>query len=184
VKEPLWISVEEAIAGNKHLVAQFGGLDAGVRDVNLLHAALARPLNKWHYEAPQPSLYVLAAGYAYGIAKGHVFHDGNKRTAYLVAVTFLEMNGIICAPDQESLVETMVSVADGSMSEQKLAMWLSENSYKTRGLSEDANESFRLDSKKRTRGSGQGSKAANATADVRKSGTKPVKAQHRRRRSA
>ncbi len=180
MKEPLWISVEEAIAGNKHLVAQFGGLDAGVRDANLLHAALARPLNKWHYETPQPSFYVLAAGYAYGIAKGHVFHDGNKRTAYLVAVTFLEMNGIICAPDQKRLVETMVSVADGSMSEQKLATWLSENSYKTRGFSEDANESFRLDSKKRAKGS----KSPNATADMRKSGPKSVKAQHKRRRSA
>jgi hypothetical protein len=121
-----------------------------------------------------------SAGYAYGIAKGHVFHDGNKRTAYLVAVTFLEMNGIICAPEQRSLVETMVSVADGSMSEQELAAWFSENSIKTRGLSEDANESFRLDSKKRAKGS----TPPNATADVRKSGSKSVKTQHKRRRSA
>ena len=134
--EPLWLSAEEAIAINRMLVAQFGGLDAGVRDESLLQAALARPLNKWHYDEPRPDLFTLAAAYAFGIAKGHVFHDGNKRAAYVVAVTFLDINDIICAPSQPDIVETMVALADGSMSETELAQWFRNNVRRPIGLGE------------------------------------------------
>jgi death on curing protein len=136
VKEPLWISADEALAINRMLVAQFGGLDAGVRDENLLQAALGRPLNKWHYDEPKPDLFVLAAAYAFGVAKGHVFHDGNKRAAYVVAVTFLDINGIIYAPAQADIVDTMVAVADGSMSEAALADWFRNNVRRPSGLAE------------------------------------------------
>jgi death-on-curing protein len=138
VKESLWISADEALAINRMLVAQFGGLDAGVRDENLLQAALGRPLNKWHYDEPKPDLFVLAAAYAFGIAKGHVFHDGNKRAAYVVAVTFLEINGTVCAPAQADIVETMVTVADGSMSEAALVAWFRTNVRRPSGLAESA----------------------------------------------
>jgi death-on-curing protein len=138
VTEPSWVSAEEAIAINRMLVAQFGGLDAGVRDENLLQAALARPLNKWHYDEPKPSLFTLAAAYAFGIAKGHVFHDGNKRAAYVVAVSFLEMNDIACAPSQSDIVETMVAAADGSTSEVDLAQWFRSTIRRPIGLAEPA----------------------------------------------
>jgi death-on-curing protein len=136
VTEPLWISADEALAINRILVAQFGGLDAGVRDENLLQAALGRPLNKWHYDEPKPDLFVLAAAYAFGVAKGHVFHDGNKRAAYVVAVTFLDINGIVCAPAQADIVDTMVAVADGSMSEAALAEWFRKYPRRPSGLAE------------------------------------------------
>jgi death-on-curing protein len=138
VNEPLWVSAEEAIAINRMLVAQFGGLDAGVRDENLLQAALGRPLNKWHYDEPKPTPFVLAAAYAFGIAKGHVFHDGSRRAAYLVAVTFLETNDVFCAPAQSDIVETMVAVADGSMSEAELAEWFRSNIKRPIGLAESS----------------------------------------------
>jgi death-on-curing protein len=136
VTEPLWISAEEALAINRMLVAQFGGLDAGVRDENLLQAALGRPLNKWHYDEPKPDLFVLAAAYAFGVAKGYVFHDGNKRAAYVVAVTFLDINGVACAPAQADIVDTLVAVADGSMSEAALADWFRKNARRPSGLAE------------------------------------------------
>ena len=138
MNEPLWVSVEEAVAINRMLVAQFGGLDAGVRDENLLKAALARPLNKWHYDEPKPTLFVLAAAYAFAIAKGHVFHDGNKRASYVVAMTFLAMNDVVCVPAQSDIVETMVAVADGSMSEAELAEWFRSNIKRPVGLAEPA----------------------------------------------
>jgi death on curing protein len=37
------------------------------------------------------SLAELAAAYAHGIAKNHPFLDGNKRTALVVTLVFLEM---------------------------------------------------------------------------------------------
>jgi death-on-curing protein len=134
----LWIGAEEALTINRMLAAQFGGLDAGVRDENLLQAALARPLNKWHYDESEPDLFGIAAAYAFGIAKGHVFHDGDKRAAYVVAVTFLEVNGVACVPGQGDIVETMVAVAEGSMTEAELAEWLRKNSRRPSRLAESS----------------------------------------------
>jgi death on curing protein len=136
VIEPSWISAEEALAIQERLIVRFGGVGAGVRDENLFQAALARPLNKWHYDDPKPDLFALAAAYAFALAKGHVFHDGNKRTAYVVAITFLDMNGVACAPEQSDIIDTMVALADGSVSEKDLADWLRKNARRRIGLAE------------------------------------------------
>ena len=100
---------------------------ADVRDENILNAALGRPLNKWHYDSPKPDIFVLAAAYCFALCKGHVFHDGNKRTAYIVAVVFLELNGELCSPDQLNIIKTMLGVADGTIGENELGHWFSSN---------------------------------------------------------
>lgn len=123
MKEPLWLTDDAAVAINAQVIAQFGGFGGGVRDESHLKAAVARPLNKWHYDEPRPDLYMLAAAYCFAIARGHVFHDGNKRTAYVVAIAFLALNGIACAPEQADIVETMVALAKGDLSEEDLAEW-------------------------------------------------------------
>jgi death on curing protein len=124
VSEPVWITDREAVALNHRLTNLFGGLGGGPRDENLLRAALARPINKWHYDHPQPDLYELAAAYVFAIARGHVFLDGNKRTAHAVAAVFLLNNGIEHAAAEEEVVAAMIGAAEGSLSELELAAWL------------------------------------------------------------
>ncbi|MGH6933971.1 MAG: type II toxin-antitoxin system death-on-curing family toxin [Dongiaceae bacterium] len=136
MKEPVWIVGDICIAIHRRVIDRFGGLDAGVRDENLFQAALARPLNKWHYDEPRPDIFALAAAYAFGLAKGHVFHDGNKRTAYVVAMTFLAVNGIECEPSQADIVATMVALAEGTIGEVDLANWLRRHRIGGAGLSE------------------------------------------------
>lgn len=127
-QEPTWIDERVVTAISLQAVARFGGLSGEVRDRNLLLAALGRPLNKWHYEEPEPDLFTLAAAYCYGLVKGHAFHDGNKRTAYITAVVFLELNGFVCAPDQADIVRTIRGAAEGSVDEHCLADWFRMNS--------------------------------------------------------
>ena len=72
----------------------------GIRDAGLLESALQRPLNKFAYG--DPDVFDLAAAYAFGIARNHPFVDGNKRTAWLAAATFLAVNGVdLAAVDQD-----------------------------------------------------------------------------------
>ncbi|MCX7363234.1 MAG: type II toxin-antitoxin system death-on-curing family toxin [Alphaproteobacteria bacterium] len=130
MNEPLWIADREAVAMNARAVSLFGGLEAGVRDQNLLRVALARPLHKWHYEDLRPDIFDLAAAYAFALCKGHVFHDGNKRTAHAVAATFLEINGWSQAESQPDIVTTMISVAEGILSEHALAAWFRKTSVR------------------------------------------------------
>ncbi len=74
-----------------------------------------------------PSLEEMAAAYAVGIAKNHVFIDGNKRTAFIAAAVFLARNGMdLTAPEAEATV-AMLKVAEGAMSEQQFARWLKKH---------------------------------------------------------
>jgi death-on-curing protein len=131
VNEPVWITDREAVALNHRLTSLFGGLGGGARDENLLRAALARPINKWHYDQPRPDLYDLAAAYPFAIARRHVFLDGNKRTAHAVAAVFLLNNGIEHTAPEEEVVAAMIGVADGSLAEAELAAWFRDTSGKS-----------------------------------------------------
>ena len=67
----------------------------------------------------------LAASYAVGIARNHAFLDGNKRTAWVVAETFLLKNGYeLIGRATSDGVATMLAVADGTMPEPEFAVWL------------------------------------------------------------
>ena len=61
-----------------------------MRDRGLLDSALARPENLLAYG--KPSVFELAASYAFGLVKNHPFIDGTKRTGFATAVLFLELN--------------------------------------------------------------------------------------------
>jgi death-on-curing protein len=116
-----WIKENSVLAIHDEQIAEHGGL-AGVRDLPLLQSALARPQNLEAYGSPD--IADLAAAYAFGIARNHAFLDGNKRTAWVVAETFLLKNGYeLFASDRDGVI-TMLAVADGTMSEPELAIWL------------------------------------------------------------
>lgn len=56
-------------------------------------SAVAAPQSAWVYGGEE-DLFVLAALYAYRIAKAHAFADGNKRCGLIAAGMFLLINGI------------------------------------------------------------------------------------------
>ena len=118
-----WVSHDVVLAMHDMQLARFGGLD-GVRDANALQSALARPAQLDAYGDPPPDAALLAAAYAYGLARSHAFSDANKRTAWTVARLFLLDNGHALRFDQLEAVEVMVRVAQGSMSQDELADWL------------------------------------------------------------
>lgn len=87
---PDWVTADLVVYILDLLLDMGGGLH-GLRDPGLLDSALARPRNlQAHGET---DLFQLAACYAEAIARNHAFLDGNKRTAFYVAVEFLERNG-------------------------------------------------------------------------------------------
>jgi death-on-curing protein len=127
MKEPVWLDRGECLAIHEMMLAQHGGL-AGVRDEGLLESALAKPRNLFAYRSP--TLPEMAASYATGIILNHPFLDGNKRTGFLVAATFLEVNGFVFAATEESVVKTTVALASGELKEADYAAWLKSNSRK------------------------------------------------------
>jgi death-on-curing protein len=98
----------------------------GVRDESLIQSALARPRNKFAYEATV-DLAILAAAYGFGLVKNHGFVDGNKRVALMAMYVFLFLNGMELDAPEPQAVSVMESLAAGKTSERALAEWLRNN---------------------------------------------------------
>lgn len=123
-----WVQAGSVFAMHQRQIAEHGGTE-GVRDEGLLLSAMARPENLNAY-GENVDLAALAASYAFGIAKNHPFLDGNKRTALVVAVTFLNLNGFdFDAPEEETYI-TFLKLAEGTLAEGELAEWLRERLYR------------------------------------------------------
>jgi death on curing protein len=125
VKEPEWLPKALILAIHDEQLAEHGG-GAGVRDEGLLDSALARPRNRYEYDE-ETDLASLAAAYAFGIAKNHPFIDGNKRTAFVAAEVFLDVNGLTLVATDQDCVITMLRLASGEIDEDTFAAWLRTN---------------------------------------------------------
>lgn len=119
-----FLEKEVVLAIHDTQLARYGGL-AGVRDMGLLESALARPQNAFAYG--EADVFALAASLAFGIARNHPFLDGNKRTSWASARTFLRLNHTVVMVDKATAVEMTVQLAEGRASEQDFALWLSQN---------------------------------------------------------
>jgi death-on-curing protein len=125
VKEPEGLLRDVVLALHERLLAEFGGPE-GVRDESLLDSALGKARNSFAYGSP--SLCDLAATYAYGIIRNHPFVDGNKRTGFVAAAVFLEINGrTLVATEAEAVVRTL-ALAAGELTENGFAEWLESSS--------------------------------------------------------
>jgi death-on-curing protein len=121
--EPIWVSHELVIAIHNRQLAEHGG-QPGLRDEGLLLSALARPQQRSCYGNPPPDLCVLAASYAFGLAKNHPFLDGNKRTVFVVYRLFLKWNGVEMHADKVDRYLQMLALAAGDHDEESFADWL------------------------------------------------------------
>ena len=122
--EPEWLELGIVLDFHTEQLALFGGPD-GIRDLGLLESALSRPVNKFAYG--ETSLAVLAAAYAFGIARNHPFVDGNKRTALASMIVFLNFNKLALVAPQEAATAIMLALAAGEIDENVLARWIGDN---------------------------------------------------------
>lgn len=92
-----------------------------------IEGALGRIKNHMTY-AEVDDLHDIAALYGIAIAQGHVFNDGNKRTALMAMYSFLRLNGYTIYADENETTEVMVKVAKKEITLIALANWLRINS--------------------------------------------------------
>ena len=123
-EEPIWLTYDQVLAIHGRQLRRFGGAP-GLRDEGMLRSAHERPFNKWQYE--QADLAVLAAAYAFGLAKNHAFVDGNKRIAFMAMMGFLLKNGVAFGPEPAQATSIILALAAGEVSEQSLARWIRDN---------------------------------------------------------
>ncbi len=119
-----WLDESMVLALHDEHLAEHGG-PTGIRDLGSLQSALSRAKNLVAYA--DPDIPALAAAYGFGIVRNHPFVDGNKRTAFVVTELFLALNGYELIAENAACVGTMLSLADGSLSEDAFVAWLRVN---------------------------------------------------------
>jgi death-on-curing protein len=124
VADWIWVRQDVVLALHDEQIAEHGGL-SGIRDPALVECALARPLNLAAYGEPDAA--DLAAAYAFGPARNHPFADGNKRSAAVVALTFLLLNDVAFEITEAELVVMTMALAADDLSEEEVARWFRDH---------------------------------------------------------
>jgi death-on-curing protein len=123
--EPIWLRYEDCLAFHEILIARFGG-SSGIRQPESLQSAIDRVKNLHAFE--NASIPKMAASIASGIIGNHPFVDGNKRTGFVAAITFLEHNGFEFYADEVDAYKFTYSLAAGELSEDQYAEFLTKYS--------------------------------------------------------
>jgi death-on-curing protein len=93
------------------------GRRMGLRDLGGLESAAARVQAQMFGVEAYADLFEKAAALLQSLAVNHPFVDGNKRTAWLCTVVFLDVNGMeMVEVDQDQAYELVVGVAAGEIS--------------------------------------------------------------------
>jgi death on curing protein len=112
-----WLKEAEVLAIHDQQLLNYGGMP-GLRDSGLLQSALANPPTAYGYGVID--LAELAAKLAFRLISNHPFFDGNKRTALVASVVFLHLNKRSFNAPEAQMVNAMINVATGEMTEEDL----------------------------------------------------------------
>lgn len=118
---PLWLSRQVVDAIQEDQRQQHGG-NAGVLNDGSVESAMAGARHR--FEGTGAGLLECAACYIFGFAKNHGYADANKRTAYMVGLTFLRVNGLRIDASPEDVLQLMLDVATDMRDESAITEWL------------------------------------------------------------
>lgn len=95
-----------------------------LRDEAHLLSALARPMHLKQYT--NADVFGCAASYLVGLIQNMAFSSCNTQTAYISAITFLNLNGWMLDVPQESVAVFVLAVAAGDIDEIGAALFFKD----------------------------------------------------------
>jgi len=118
----IWLTARDLIQIHDDILASSGGLP-GLRSIGAVESMLQRAQNVAHYEETQDFVR-LAATLGFAIAEGHVFNDGNKRTALIAVDVFCDINDYDVLALPLEFADRLVAIASGAMTLGHFSDWL------------------------------------------------------------
>ncbi len=115
-----FLTLAEVFEIHNNQIKLYGG-EEGIRDVSLLSSALSIPQSTFNGEFLHKDIFEMASAYAFHICQNHPFVDGNKRSALVSALVFLNFNGVDIEDPEEILYISMMKMASGKMNKSQFA---------------------------------------------------------------
>ena len=121
------IDAEQVVAANLYICTE-NSTPHTCYDIGKVESALHSAFYPGSYPFHHGGLAKIAGAMAFYLTKAHAFFDGNKRTALLSSVTFLELNGIGLSYPTPKIgwsdhAIAINAVAEGSMGIDAIKSW-------------------------------------------------------------
>jgi death-on-curing family protein len=138
-----YINKNEILKIHEELTSDFSDLDdpiqpSGIKDEKLLDAAIFHPMTSYEHKIKYPTAESAAAALMYSLSQNHAFHNGNKRTAMVTMLVFLDKHNIYVTCSEDDLFRISLKLADHKLVEDiylysdaeiyELTKWIHENS--------------------------------------------------------
>jgi len=123
----IFLTKREFIAINQLVISRSDSELLGVQYPQGLDIVVKQPRQVLFGQELYPNIWLKAAFIIQKVTKKHIFADGNKRTAIIAGVTFLEANGYkldFTAEAGESLILSVTNSPDDDRIMLTLAEWL------------------------------------------------------------
>ena len=122
----IYLTLEQVLVIHEDQIERYGG-SSGIRELSLLESAVFRPqttfsgkdLYKTHFEKVAALMHLLIMN--------HAFIDGNKRTATVAMLIYLDLNDIIIDITNEELVTTVLLIEKEKWTIERIAFWIESN---------------------------------------------------------
>ncbi|MFH1379689.1 MAG: type II toxin-antitoxin system death-on-curing family toxin [bacterium] len=124
-----YLNTNQVLIIHDEVVKQTGG-SSGVRDINLLESAVARPRATFSGEDLYPDLFAKVFALGHSLILNHPFVDGNKRTGYMAMRLFLNINGYDIKASAKDRFDFVMNIATKKLDEKSMASWLKNHSNK------------------------------------------------------
>ncbi|MEX0616930.1 MAG: type II toxin-antitoxin system death-on-curing family toxin [Candidatus Woykebacteria bacterium] len=122
----IYLSAQNVIQIHYELVDATGG-SQGLRNLGLLESALARPQQTFDGEDLYSTLEIKAAALVHSLLLNHMFVDGNKRTATVVMIEFLTLNGKKFKAANKEIVDFALWVENQKPSLEEISSWIQKH---------------------------------------------------------
>ena len=109
-----YLTASQVLFIHVRLISETGGA-AGLRDLGLLEAAVARPQAAFDGADHNPDLCAKAAALVDSRAQSHPFVDGNKRVGVTAAALFMQRHGLRLTATNDEGEMLALAVAQRSM---------------------------------------------------------------------
>lgn len=110
------LSADEILTVHEALTADFAATadpisPPGVKSRALLESAAGRPATGFGDSVKYPTAESAAAALLHSIVHNHPFHNGNKRSALVATLVFMDRHSLVLDSDEDELFKFMIRVA-------------------------------------------------------------------------
>lgn len=121
-----YLTEKDIITLNIYVINKYSPKEQiGVKEPTALNMLVNSPKQHVFGQEQYPTIELKAANLVRNLVKKHVLHNGNKRTAFMALIVFLELNGYKFKVSNKEAVNYMVKLATEDINEDEIALWIS-----------------------------------------------------------